>query len=73
MPMPEGIVSRRINTVDGCPARAGQANTIFEVFRDGHVPTCQTAPDAPDIFNDTMGIDDLPIEVDEEDEDESLF
>ena len=73
MPMPEGIVSRRINAVDGCPARAGQANTIFEVFRDGHVPTCQTAPDAPDIFNDTMGIDDLPIEDDEENEDESLF
>ncbi len=76
MPMPDGIVSRRIDRADGCPARAGQPNTIFEVFRDGHVPECLAAPDMPDLFNDTMGVDDVPVEdeaTDEETEDETLF
>ena len=68
LPMPDGIVNRRINRVDGCPARAGQANTMFEIFREGHVPECQSAPGEPDIFNDTMGIDDLPAEVEEAEE-----
>ena len=77
MPMPDGIVNRRIDRVDGCPARAGQANTMFEIFREGHVPECQSALDEPDIFNDTMGIDDLPAEAEEaekvEEESETLF
>ena len=76
MPMPEGIVTVRIDRKNGCPARAGQADTIFEVFRDGHVPECQTELDTPRIFNDTMGVDDLLIEdevIDEETEDETLF
>ena len=59
MPMPEGIVTVLIDRNDGCPARAGQPDTIFEVFRDGHVPECQTSRASPDIFNDTTGIDDL--------------
>ena len=59
MPMPEGIVTVLVDRNDGCPARAGQPDTIFEVFRDGHVPKCQTTQPAPDIFNDTTGIDDL--------------
>ena len=76
MPMPEGIVTVRIDQKTGCPARAGRAETIFEVFRDGHVPECQTELDTPSIFNDTMGVDDLLIDdevTDEETEDESLF
>jgi penicillin-binding protein 1A len=76
MPMPEGIVTVRIDRKTGCPARAGQPDTIFEMFRDGHVPECQTELDTPRIFNDTMGVDDLLIEdeaTDEETEDETLF
>ena len=74
MPMPDGIVSRRISRVDGCPARAGQVNTMFEIFREGHVPECQSTLGEPDIFNDTMGIDDLPAEADQaEEEAETLF
>ena len=71
MPMPEGIVTRLINPVDGCPARAGQSGSIFEVFRVGNVPECETSEAPPDIFNDTSGIDDLfggedPVGDDEE-------
>jgi penicillin-binding protein 1A len=76
MPMPEGIVTVRIDRKTGCPARAGQADTIFELFREGHVPECQTELDTPRIFNDTMGVDDLLIEdeaTDEETEEETLF
>ena len=86
MPMPEGIVSARIDRNTGCRAGVGQPDTIFEVFRDGHVPECQTATDAPDIFNDTTGVEDLfdddeegdgeaaPESEDEaEEDDESLF
>ena len=57
--MPEGIVTRLINPVDGCPARAGQLGSIFEMFRVGNVPECETSEAPPDIFNDTRGIDDL--------------
>jgi penicillin-binding protein 1A len=74
MPMPEGIVSVRISKASGCPARAGQSDVTFEVFREGHVPECETVEELPDIFNDTTGIDDqLEGEGEEEDQDESLF
>jgi len=76
MPMPNGIVTVRIDRETGCPARAGQPGTIFEVFRDGHVPKCQAESDPSRIFNDTMGVDDVPVEdeaTDEETEDDSLF
>jgi penicillin-binding protein 1A len=59
MAMPEGIVTVLIDRNDGCRARAGQPDTIFEVFIDGRVPECQMAQDAPDIFNDTTGVDDI--------------
>tara|TARA_R110002049_G_scaffold20717_16_gene76003 strand:+ start:6100 stop:8670 length:2571 start_codon:yes stop_codon:yes gene_type:complete len=51
MPMPKGIVSRKINRETGCPAAAGDRNTMFEYFRDGHVPVCENIEAAPDIFN----------------------
>jgi len=74
MPMPEGIVSVRISKESGCPARAGQSDWTFEVFREGHVPDCETVEELPDIFNDTTGLDDQPEgESEEEPEDESLF
>ena len=60
MPQPEGIVSRRIDRQTGCPARAGQLNSIFEIFREGHVPECQDIEMLPDIFNDASGIDAAP-------------
>ena len=71
MPMPAGIVSVRIDSTTGCPARAGQQNAIFEMFREGHVPTC-TAADLPDIFNDASGTDSTTSD-EEVKGDESLF
>ena len=60
MPQPDGIVSRRIDRATGCPARAGQLNSTFEVFREGHVPECENVEALPDIFNDASGIDAPP-------------
>ena len=71
MPMPEGIVSVLIDRETGCPARAGQSNTVFEVFREGHVPECDIVDEIPDIFNDASSIDVNP--EDETEDDESLF
>jgi len=74
MPMPRGIVSVLIDRETGCPARAGQRDVIFEVFRDGHVPECDIVDEVPDIFNDASGIDAPPEEEEEkEEESESLF
>jgi penicillin-binding protein 1A len=88
MPMPEGIVSVRIAKQTGCPARAGQPDVTFEMFREGHVPECETVEEPPDIFNDTTGLDDPaggeedppegdeePVESgeDEEEQEEPLF
>ena len=70
MPMPEGIVSVRIDPATGCPARAGQRNTIFEYFREGHVPVCEDVEELPDLFNGAGSTDPEP--EDEEDA-ESLF
>jgi penicillin-binding protein 1A len=72
MPMPDGIVSVRISKQTGCPAKAGQLDATFEVFREGHVPECETVEELPDIFNDTTGLDDQP-DSEGEEEDESLF
>ena len=72
LPMPEGIVSVRIAKSTGCPARAGQSDATFEVFREGHVPECETVEELPDIFNDTTGLGDQP-DGESEEEDESLF
>jgi penicillin-binding protein 1A len=74
MPMPEGIVSVLIDRETGCPARAGQRNTIFEVFREDRVPECDDVDAIPDIFNDASSIDAPPTEEDEEEEpSETLF
>jgi hypothetical protein len=69
MPMPKGIVSVLINRETGCPARAGQGNTTFEFFREGHVLECENVEDIPDIFNDASGTDP---EREAEDEDEKI-
>lgn len=58
MPMPPGIVSVLIDKETGCPARAGQRNVTFEIFRQDHVPECETVEELPDIFNDTTGVGD---------------
>lgn len=68
MPMPEGIVSVRIDPATGCPARAGQRNTIFEYFREGHVPVCEDVDELPDLFNDASSTD-----PEDEEDAESLF
>ncbi len=73
MPMPEGIVSVKIDPVSGCPARAGQRSGIFEVFMADNVPTCEIVDELPDIFNDAAGIDPAPGEEADEENDESLF
>jgi penicillin-binding protein 1A len=72
MPMPEGIVSVLIDRETGCPARAGQRNVVFEVFREGRVPDCEVVEELPDIFNDASGIDPEPEEEPAEGE-EPLF
>jgi len=72
MPMPDGIVTVRIDSTTGCPARAGQSNAIFEMFRDGHVPTCDATEDLPDIFNNASGTDAAP-DTDDAEATESLF
>ena len=75
MPMPEGIVSVRIDRETGCPARAGQGNAIFEVFREGNLPSCEYSDEPSDIFNDASGIDAPPEEAPEEapEDEEPLF
>jgi penicillin-binding protein 1A len=75
MKMPNGIVSALIDRETGCPARAGQRNTVFEYFRDGHVPECDTISEIPDIFNNAGGIDPIVDETTEGEtvEEESLF
>ncbi|MDJ0906631.1 MAG: PBP1A family penicillin-binding protein [Woeseiaceae bacterium] len=70
MPMPEGIVSVRIDPATGCPARAGQSGTIFEYFREGHVPVCEDVDELPDLFNDASGADPEP---EEEESPDDLF
>ena len=69
MPMPEGIVTQKINRETGCPARAGETNTMFEIFREGHVPECEDVEGLPEIFN----LDDDEGDDEEEEEPESLF
>ena len=73
MPMPEGIVSVRIDRKTGCgPARAGQGNTTFELFREGHVPACEQLEELTDPFNEPGGIDPEP-ETQPDEENSSLF
>ena len=73
MPMPEGIVSVKIDRETGCPARAGQGNVTFEVFQEGSVPSCEFIDQPPDIFNNASGIDAPPEEEAEGEEEEELF
>jgi penicillin-binding protein 1A len=73
LPQPEGIVSRRIDRATGCPARAGQPNTMWEYFREGHIPVCEDIFEPPDIFNDAAGIDPREDENSDEEEAEPLF
>jgi penicillin-binding protein 1A len=69
MPMPEGIVNVRIDRKLGCRARVGQGDTMFEVFREDHIPDeCEATDSASDPFNDTSGADDLFIEEEEPEE-----
>ncbi|MEL7185796.1 MAG: PBP1A family penicillin-binding protein [Pseudomonadota bacterium] len=70
MPMPDGIVSQRIDRRTGCPARAGQLDSMFEFFRVGHVPQCERTEEVPDVFNDAIGTDPEP---GEEEVEEPLF
>ena len=74
MPMPEGIVSVLIDRESGCPARSGQRNVVFEVFRAGNVPQCEFVEEPPDIYNDAAGIDAPPEEEGQNgEEDEPIF
>jgi len=62
MDVPEGIVSVKIDRNTGCPAGAGQRNTMFEYFREGHVPECEDVQDVLDIFNEPSALDPEPAE-----------
>jgi penicillin-binding protein 1A len=72
--MPEGIVNMKIDRETGCPARRGQSDTMFEVFREGHEPDCEALQDIDDPFNNAVGSDPVP-EADPEqtDNEESIF
>ncbi len=59
LPMPDGIVSVRIDRETGCPARAGQPNAVFEIFEAGRIPECEVEDIVPDVFNDAGGMGDL--------------
>lgn len=72
MPMPEGIVSVLIDRDTGCPARAGQGNVTFEVFREERVPVCEQLETLTDPFNNAAGIDPEP-EPEQDEEVESIF
>jgi len=74
MPMPEGIVSVKIDKQTGCPARAGQLDVMFEVFREGNEPDCERMQEVSDPFNDAAGLDPEAVEEAEDEEaPESLF
>jgi penicillin-binding protein 1A len=73
MEMPEGMISVLIDKETGCPARAGQRNVTFEVFREGHVPECEVEIELIDPFNNTTGIDPVLDEEEPLEESESLF
>ena len=77
MPMPEGIVKVRIAKSTGCPATSATdfSDVMFESFRDGHVPVCDTVEAAPDPFNldDDLEYDVLAVEPEEKEEEETLF
>jgi penicillin-binding protein 1A len=74
MPMPEGIISVKIDRATGCPARSGQADVTFEVFRIGNVPDCERLEEITDPFNNAAGIDPDPEDVEEQgEESESIF
>ncbi|MEO1203121.1 MAG: hypothetical protein AAFX10_10455, partial [Pseudomonadota bacterium] len=72
MDMPTGIVTQKINRETGCPARAGETNTMFEVFREGRVPECDDVEELPLVFDDLDG-EAIEGEEEEEEEPESLF
>ncbi len=72
MPMPEGIVSVKIDPTTGCPTRSGQANFIWEVFREGNVPDCEQQEEISDPFNNASGIDTAPDTAGDE-ESEPIF
>jgi len=74
MPMPEGIVSVKIDRATGCPARSGQADVTFEVFRVGNIPDCEQLEEITDPFNNAAGIDPDPEDEENQDEEaDSLF
>ena len=74
MPMPEGIVSVKIDKQTGCPARAGQLDVMFEVFFEDNVPDCERMQDVSDPFNNAAGLDPEAVEETDDDEaPESLF
>ena len=84
LPIPEGIVSVRINPSTGCPASSLRGNTMFEYFREGQVPECEDVEDVIDIFNAAGSLDPEPepesdpdadpeTEEEAEEDDEPLF
>lgn len=82
MPMPEGIVTARINRRTGCPADANTnfEDVMFESFRTGNVPECQVGDTLTDPFNidNEPGPGQMPVpreeeKDDDEQEEETLF
>jgi len=64
LPQPSGLVSMRVSTVTGKPARPGDPNTILEMFMADHVPSSDAGSE-PDHATDELNPGDKP--------DDSLF
>lgn len=47
-PAPAGLVTMRISTETGGPARPGESGTVFETFLAGHTPITDTNGEEPD-------------------------
>ncbi|MBT8080416.1 MAG: PBP1A family penicillin-binding protein [Gammaproteobacteria bacterium] len=75
MPMPQGIVTVKINTRTGCPATFNDPpnETIFEHFRTGNVPECDVATEEPNIFNAANDFEDESEDSGEEEEEDPIF
>ncbi len=60
MPVPDGIITVRINKKTGCPATASDPleQVMFEKFREDNVPECDMAIDPINLFNSSDDADD---------------
>ncbi|UZE95642.1 penicillin-binding protein 1A [Alkalimarinus alittae] len=59
MKQPEGIVTVKINTETGALAKAGEKNTIFEIFRKENAPQPEHTPAGNQSVEQPSAVDDI--------------